>query len=107
MSGWIHTAMQTLLYCLTLFSDFESSNSLVRVAAVPQFAPMYLEMQTRTTMTLWKVKRKLLVLSFCFENLEQKRKKEIKFMYVNSKCFCFEILEQKQQNENNVSEQVI
>ena len=56
MSGWTPTAMQTLLYCLALFSDFESSNSLVRVAAVPQFALMYLEKQTRITM--WKVKRK-------------------------------------------------
>ena len=55
--GWTPTAIQTLLHCLTLFSDFESSNSLVRVAAVPQFALMYLVKQTRTTM--WKVKRKL------------------------------------------------
>ena len=69
--GWTPTAIPTLLHCLTLLSDFESSNSLVRVAAaVPQFALMYLEKQTRTTM--WKVKRKLWILSFCFENLEQK-----------------------------------
>ena len=84
MSVWTPTAMQTLLYCLALFSDFESSNSLVRVAAVPPFALMYLEKQTRITM--WEVKRKQ-NLRFCFENLKQKRKKETTFMYVISKMF--------------------
>ena len=79
------TAIPTLLHCLTLLSDFESSNSLVRVAAaVPQFALMYLEKQTRTTM--WKVKRKLWILSFCFENLEQNENK-ITFMYVIQSVF--------------------
>ena len=90
MSVWTPTqatAMQTLLYCLALFSDFESSNSLVRVAAaaaVPQFALMYLVKQTRTTM--WEVKRKQ-NLRFCFDTLKQKRKNETTFMYVISKMF--------------------
>ena len=68
--GWTPTAIPTLLHCLTLFSDFESSNSLVRVAAVPQFPLMYLEKQTRITMALWKVKENL-ILSFCFEKEKQ------------------------------------
>ena len=55
---------------------------------------MYLKKQTRITM--WKVEENM-ILSFCFENLKQKRKKEATFICEFLKYFCFENLEQKQQ----------